>query len=264
MGILKYAVLIRLEYPHNFVLKHSWAFSSNTSPWYHCKEVIAHFRSSSICSLVPHHHFYLTRCSLTHITHELSWDWLILDSNTGNISWKCVWLIAPCSILLFPSSSLSHYCFWMFFFFSPPPHTRPRHSPVWETSAVPFVWQTGASKVWWSNLPQMYRTWVMREMSFMAVENTAVLLDGNRGAFPFITSPDTSHSTLTLSVVCLSAHWCLIFPTFFLKSVHTPRGILKKIRVHHINHENRSKVSRNLFYQWFPFPSIEWQKKFFN
>lgn len=31
--------------------------------------------------------------------------------------------------------------------------------------AFPFVWQTSASNVWWSNLPQMCKTWLIREMS---------------------------------------------------------------------------------------------------
>lgn len=70
------------------------------------------------------------------------------------------------------------------------PKLCPCHSPVCETSGFPFVWQTGASNVWWSNLPQMCKTWLIGEMSSRVVENTGAPGMEKRGPFPFITSTD--------------------------------------------------------------------------
>lgn len=94
---------------------------------------------------------------------------------------------------LFSSFTLSF--FYLLFFhttasgrFSPQP--RPCHSPVCEPSGFPFVWQTGASNVWRSNLPHIYKTWLITEMSPKVAENTRVQGMKKRGPFPFITSTD--------------------------------------------------------------------------
>ncbi len=110
--------------------------------------------------------------------HELAPDWLIL-LHPREVMFKGV---PDFSSLLFSSAPLLLAGFL--------PKLCPCHSPVCETSGFPFVWQTGASNVWWSNLPRMCKTWLIGEMSSKVVENTRALRMEKRGPYPFITSTD--------------------------------------------------------------------------
>lgn len=124
--------------------------------------------------------------------HELAPDWLILLH-----TWEFMFKRVPdfSSLLLF--YSFLHRCLCLVFSasFALVTHLSAGHQ------ASPFVWQTGASSVWWSNLPQMCKTWLIGEMSSKVVENTRALRMEKGGPFPFITSTDRwSRSQFSFSI----------------------------------------------------------------
>lgn len=107
------------------------------------------------------------------------------------------------------------------------PKFCPCHSPVWETSGSPFVSQTGARNVWWSNLPQMCKNMTDRRNVIQGGGEYWSAEDGKeRGPFhssQVLTDGPTSHfpSFYTMYLSALMPHILHEWFILHLKSVPT-------------------------------------------